>query len=244
MPVHNEADMLPLSLPSIYRTEPDEVIILLDRCTDRSREIAEKITEHFNKEDSTKIITINTPHHGWKQRIAYLRRKGFRKARNDIILTTDADIVLDKKISEEISKLEDPEIALLGFKFYDYPFTLQTLLIRLISNLTAFSGYAGLYAFKKKAWLETEKMDSLRKISSSEDTHLRLSIMKKHYSAVSNTKSLHLRPSEDRERNFQRGMMYYNVVKLPLWLMILYSFSTLRFTALAGYIHARNKAIL
>lgn len=79
-----------------------------------------------------------------------------------------------------------------------------------------------------------------KKISSSEDTHLRLSIEREHKSAVKNTKSLPLRPSEDRERSFQRGVMYHDVVKLPLWLMILYSFSTLRLSALGGYLHARK----
>jgi glycosyltransferase involved in cell wall biosynthesis len=240
MPVHNEAELLPYSLPSLYRLDPDEVIILLDRCTDNSKLISARIAKHYNKYDSTRFIEVEGPTPMWRQRVAYLRRLGFNLASNKVILTTDADMILDRNLARYIEKLADPKIALMGFNFYDYPFNLRSFLRRIISIFTPFSGYAGLYAFKKSAWIKTENISSLKKIPSSEDTHLRLAIIKKYGSKITNTKSLHLRPSEGHDKNYLRGIMYHKLVKFPLWRMILYSLATLRPKGLIGYIHSKR----
>ena len=43
LPVHNEEQMLKRTLPSMIRLKPDEVVVLLDRCTDKSHEICERL---------------------------------------------------------------------------------------------------------------------------------------------------------------------------------------------------------
>ena len=113
----------------------------------------------------------------------------------------------------------------------------------IISKMTPFSGFAGLYAFKKSAWLETEKIESVKKITSSEDTHLRLSIMKNYETMHINTKTLHLRPAESSERAYIRGVMYWNLVRYPSWKMILYSIATFRPASLRGYLEQKRKTL-
>ena len=241
MPVHNEMDFLKYSLPSIFELEPGEIIILLDRCTDDSKCTIKYISKKYKKEEITKLIEINEFSPEWNKRSAFLRRHGFSLSSNEIILNTDADLILDTKIKNYISKLNDPQIGLIGFGFIDYPYNIQSLSKTIISKLTPFSGYAGLYAFNKSAWEETENIDSLKKVSRSEDTHLRLSIMKKYTTLHFNTKTLHLRPAESIERSYMRGVMYWELLKYPLWKMIIYSILTFRPAALKGYLHQKKK---
>jgi hypothetical protein len=241
MPVHNEQELLKYSLPSIYKINPSEVILLLDRCTDKSKEVAMKIADIFDKNEATKLVEINEPSPDWNKRSSFLRRKGFRLTENNVILNTDADLILDKSIKKHLAKLNKPNIGLIGFGFMDYPFNIQSFSRILISSITPFSGFAGLYAFKKNAWIETEDLDSLKKISSSEDTHLRLAISKKYDTLHFNTKSLHLRPAESKDRAYIRGAMYWNLLKYPLWKIILYSLATFRPKALKGYLDTKNK---
>jgi len=42
LPVHNEAEMLKITLPSIQQLHLDEVVIVFDRCTDNSEKIVDE----------------------------------------------------------------------------------------------------------------------------------------------------------------------------------------------------------
>jgi len=66
VPIHNEAKYLPYSLPAIYRLEPDEVILIFDRCTDESLEISKNISEKFGNKSETRYIELNKPSMDWK----------------------------------------------------------------------------------------------------------------------------------------------------------------------------------
>jgi hypothetical protein len=242
MPIHNEQELLPYSLPSIYTLNPNEVLLVLDRCTDKSKIVIQKIADYYKKREITHLMEINETSPDWNKRSAFLRRYAFKLCKNEIILNTDADLILDKKIKKYLSKLINPTLGLIGFGFFDYPFNIQSFSKTIISKMTPFSGFAGLYAFKKTAWLETEKMESLKKISSSEDTHLRLSIMKKYETMHINTKTLHLRPAESSERSYLRGVMYWDLLRYPLWKMIFYSLATFRTSSLRGYLDQRRKS--
>lgn len=70
--VRNEEKILPLTLPSVYALEPDEVIFGLDRCTDNTRRIIE--TE-ASKHKSKTILIEYTDKDGmdWNFRRAFLR---------------------------------------------------------------------------------------------------------------------------------------------------------------------------
>jgi len=239
MPIHNEEEFLPYSLPSIFLLKPDEVILIFDRCTDRSTNIAKKIAEKFDYSKRTKFIELNEPSPEWKFRVAFLRRYGFKTAKNNILLNTDADTILDKKISKYLPIIGRNGIALISFSRKTYPPTFQTFIAKLVTILIPKIGFTGIYAFSKKAWLETENQNSVKNIIRAEDTHLYLSISKKYKTKFIKTSTLHLRPEEKANRHFIKGVINWNVRRYPFWRAIISSIIYLRPLMLAGYLHAR-----
>lgn len=239
VPIHNEEKLLPYSLPSIFRLKPDEAILIFDRCTDRSIELAKGIAEKFGYLRKTKFIKLNEPSPDWRFRLAFLRRYGFNMAENDIILNTDADTLLDEKISEYLPLVGKDEIALVGFSRISYPLKFQNFIARLVSTFIPKIGFAGLYAFSKKAWLETEDKEAVKKIPRAEDTYLYLSISKKYRTKFIKTNTLHLRPQETAKMHLIRGTTYWTVQHNPLWKAILHSIIYFRPLVLVGYLHAR-----
>lgn len=64
MPVHNEEKFLPLSLPSIYNLKPSEVILIFDRCTDKSLEVAKKLSTKHHLHEKTKFVEVTENNDG------------------------------------------------------------------------------------------------------------------------------------------------------------------------------------
>lgn len=239
LPVHNEENLLKYTLPSVYRLKPGEVIIIFDRCSDNSVLLSKKIEKKFSGESFTKFIELNDSSPEWSSRIAFLRNYGNNISSNDIILTTDADIVLDEKITEYIKLISEKGIAFISLSFYDYPYTIQCFTRRLFSTLTPAKSYAGLYIFSKKAWKETEDIEKEKKIIRSEDTLLRLSIQTKYKTIFRNTSSFHLRPMENKNRHYLKGIDYWEIVHESFLKIFLHSILNFRPATMAGYIHAR-----
>ncbi|MCS7365574.1 MAG: glycosyltransferase family 2 protein [archaeon GB-1867-035] len=241
MPIHNEEKFLYYSLPSIYRLKPDEVILIFDRCTDNSLKVARKIARHFKYLEKTRFIELNEPSPEWRFRVAFLRRYGFKLAKNNIILNTDADTILDTKIREHIREISKGNVALISFGRKNYPITFQDFITRLASTINPKIGFTGIYAFSKKAWIETEDQEKVKKIIRAEDTHLKESISKKYKTLFIKTNSIHLRPRETKERRYIKGYLYWAVKRNPLWKVILHSLIYLRPEVLSGYIYAKRK---
>jgi len=239
MPIHNEEEFLHYSLPSIFRLKPDEVILIFDRCTDRSIEITKKITEKLGYSKKTKIIELNDPSPDWKFRVAFLRRYGFKMAKNETVLNTDADTILDKKIIEYLPLTSKNGTALVSFSRTPYPLTFQNFIAKLVSTFIPKIGFTGIYAFSKKTWLETENQEAAKKILRAEDTYLYLSISKKYKTMFVKTNTIHLRPEEKANRHFIMGVTRWTVRHDSLWMTIIRSLVYLRPLLLAGYLYAR-----
>ena len=239
LPIHNEEQYLPYSLPSIFRLDPDDVILLFDRCTDNSIRVAKALAKNMKKTKITNFILIEDPATEWNFRSAYLRRYGFDLARNEIILNVDADIILDPNIKQHLRELSKNNVALISFGFFDYPFTIQRFMQKILSKISPYTVFIGQYAFLKSKWKETEDIEHLKTINRGEDTHMYLSIRKKYNTLHKTTKSIHLRPTENFQRHFLRGVAYWELLKAPLWRIILHSFVNLRPAAIIGYLHAR-----
>jgi glycosyltransferase involved in cell wall biosynthesis len=239
MPIHNEQEFLPYSLPSIFYLKPDEVGLIFDRCTDKSIEIAKKITEKFEYSKKTKFIELNNPSPDWKFRVAFLRRHAFKLAKNDVILNTDADTILDQKIIEYLHLVGKNGIALVSFSRTCYPLTFQNFIAKLVSSLIPKIGFTGIYAFSRKAWMETENQNAAKKIMRAEDTHLHRAISKKYKTMFIKTNTIHLRPEEKANRHFIRGVTCWTVKHDSIWTTIIRSLIYLRPLLLAGYLHAR-----
>ena len=241
MPIHNENKLLPYSLPSIYDLKPDEVILIFDRCTDSSMEIAKKIATHYRYTQQTRFVELNEPSPEWRFRVAFLRRHAFRLARNDVILNTDADTILDPRIVEYLHSINRNRIALVSFGRRPYPLTFQEFIGRIVFVFSKL-GFTGIYAFSKRVWLETENQNSVKKIVRAEDAYLCRSIAKKYRTVYVRTNSIHLRPEEKPNRHFMRGFTYWSVRHKPLWKAVLHSIIYFRPLLLAGYLQARLRS--
>lgn len=240
-PIHNEAKRLPYSLPLIYQIEPEEVILIFDRCTDRSLQVAKEISQKFGYQSRTKFIELNQESPGWNRRLAFLYRYGYRIARNDIILTVDADIILDKRVKNYLNMIGKNEIRLISFSFIPYPYTIQFFIGKLISLLSPKKGESGIHFFSKQAWLETEDEEFVKKVFRASDTQLHLSIEKKYRREHIKTKTIHLRPREKKRDHYIMGLTHWMNIKRPLWKEIIYSIVYLRPMMVVGYFHARAR---
>lgn len=238
VPIHNEEKYLIYSIPSIYRLKPNEVILLFDRCSDNSFNLANKISEYYNYKDRTLFIEINEIPEDWNFAVAFIKRHGFNLSSNNIILNVDSDMLIDESIRKYISLMN--KYSLISFGFLDYPYTIQCFTRRLLSLLI--TGYAGLYMFNKDVWKQTENLDSVKKVYQSEDSHLKKAIIDNGYSTkYINTNTLHLRPNETKLKHYKRGVAYYNLLKSSPYNVFLHSLMNFRIHMFTGYIHAKSK---
>lgn len=241
MPIHNEEKYLPYSLPSTYRLKPDEVVLIFDRCTDESLKLSKRIAKTLDYYQSTKFVELDEPAPGWASRKAFLRRQGYKLTENDVILNVDADFYLDPMIREHLQRIGRNGVGLISFGFLDKPYSIRTFIKRAITQVSPFKGLAGLFAFSKKAWLETENPESAKRILISEDSYLCLCIARKYRKEYFNTKTLHLRPNENTRRHYLRGVAYWKDVQEPSTIkMLLHSIMMIRPAVLKGYLHAKS----
>ena len=179
MPIHNEEKNLAFSLPSVFKLGPDEVILIFDRCTDRSHEVATKLAEKFDYDARTRFIELNEPSPKWNYRVAFLFRYGYENTKNENILATAADVVFDSRVKHFFDLIGNDNIKLISFGLKHYPLNFQYFVRRLICVFFPQRAFSGVFLFSKSAWLETEDEGSAKRIFKAQDTHLRLSIQKK-----------------------------------------------------------------
>lgn len=239
LPIHDEEDLIPYSLPSILRLKPSELILLFDRCTDASVRVAHRIVEAYNYSSKTRIVTVKKLSTEMFQ-LAGVRRRGYVLAKNNIILSTAADIILDSKMYLSPTLLDGDGTALVSLGCMDYPVSPRNLIGNLVSHIMTRLGHPRFYGpflFKRDKWLEVSKNEKIGIIS--EDAPLWLALLKKYKMKVHSAKCLHLRQDETRSRNYTRGRDYWRVAKRNVLFALASSLLMLRPSLLAGYLHER-----
>ncbi len=237
LPVHNEEKMLPITLNSIYNIDASELIFLMDRCNDGSEKIIQRKAAHGKS--ITRIVPVGADEgEGWGFRCAFLRRKAYAMATHETIVNTSADIVLDPAIREHIKLI--PKYGLISFGYLEKPWTIQQFQRRLINRISPITGFAGLLAVSKRAWMDSEDLEDLKKVKRGEDTHLNQAIKKKHPTLHINTRSLHLRPNESKTDQYYGGVAMWRYRKTPFWKAFLHSAFYLRPAIFTGWVHAHH----
>jgi hypothetical protein len=240
VPIKDEIDLLPLTLPSYYALNPDEVIFCLDH--PKSPEIVKKISllaKKYNALDKTRIIGVKK-NSNYRFHQAIVRRTGFKEAKNDIILTGDIDTIFHLSIRDHIDLVGQGNIKLVSFSKFSYPISFRKSVIWLIHKFYPHESFTGLYAFSKSTWLETEDMKSLKKIPRGEDTHLHIYLTKRYNSKfISGVKNIVLRPFESRKYLFLCGWTQWVQRKTPLWRVLISTVLYFRPYWLFGYLKAR-----
>lgn len=239
LPVHNEEAFLPYSLPSILHLNPSELILLFDRCTDKSVELALRIIEERKYSGEMRTVFVQKLSEHQFQLIG-VRRRGYALATNELILSTGADIILDTKIRCSLKLFKDARVALVSLGCLDYPVSPRNLignLMGILMNKIKHPRFYGPFIFKRDKWLEVSESENLGIVS--EDAPLWLALLKKYKMKSVSARCLHLRQDESHWRNYMRGRDYWRVAKRNLLFALASSIFMLRPSLLAGYLHER-----
>lgn len=259
VPVKDEVDLIPTTLPSYYAVNPSEVIICTDKPTPRKvRRVVQKVAVACDALDITRIVEVERdPEYKYHQ--AWVRRTGFRKAKYDRILTVDADLVINKKVLKAVELVGKDNIGLVSCS-KKYPYKgiqkIWRMITQKIVNLVYPIRFTGLYAIWRPYWLDSEDkgikrlrspkkiMDgSFEEIVFGEDVYLHNCLIKKH-------KGVYLRDvgavcltadAQDKPYvQFQSGRYFasrnYNIFQI-LAKSILY----LRFHVMLGWLYEKRK---
>ena len=242
-PIKNEIDLIVKTLPSFFALKPSEVILCLDAPILKDvLNAINRVANILGLKHITRIIEVEqNPEYNFQQ--AYARRKGFHAARNDLILTTDIDLILDHRIRGYLSLIND-KVRLIGFNKIGYPHTVMSAVEHLMST-AGYSVFTGLYAFSRSAWLETEDIDHLKKQTTrAEDAHLHHYVSQKYESRfVGGLKNHCLRPRTSRNYQFAQGVNGWTIRRKPLWKMLTRTFLYFRPHLLLGYLQARHNMV-
>jgi glycosyltransferase involved in cell wall biosynthesis len=256
MPIHNESHLLKFSLPTVYKLNPTEVILLFDNCTDNSYEVAVEIAKKINFFEKTIFRMIGEDQgDDFSFRPTFLRRMGYLMAKCKKILKTDADLVLDPKIKKYITLLGKNNIKIITFEFLDYPISYRHMIKRFLEKIKIplpqserWLGGNILFflddwkkAFKERQENESKKVD-LSKIKRGEDTLFYKLLLsdKRQRGLIILTKTLHLRPVESSKRHYIRGQISWSVAKRSFVLILIQAILFNRFNMIRGYIDAKN----
>jgi glycosyltransferase involved in cell wall biosynthesis len=207
MPIHNEEQYLPYSLPSLYNIHPEQVILIFDRCTDKSLYIAEKISD--KKEVLPEIIEVKEKIRGWSWQLAYLIYRGVQQSHYQAIFVANADVVIDPTVKAKIQVLARKEIGWVSFGWIDYPLTFENCLERAIQRVRTLHTPSGInYAFKRNAYQSID-INKLKKVPIAVDQFIfKEIILQGLRPEYFQTKSIHLRPIRT-ERHYLQGFLKY-----------------------------------
>ena len=241
IPVHNEEKFLRLCLPSIFELCPNEIVFLLDRCTDNSLIVIRELVDRFGFNDRVYIVRLFDGNGcEFRSRIAYLRWLGRRLATFGVVVEVDADLMVDSSCKQFILSFGSCGYSCVSFLHKDVPVSFRNLLKRLYVRFgLPFSWLGSIMVYRKKDALVLEDLEFLKQIESAEDTYLlnRLKLVGPTRCFVSDT--IHLRPKAD---GYLQGNLSWSVAKRGWLLCLVRGLSLLDFGFLRGYIHARLRS--
>ena len=171
------------------------------------------------------------------------------------ILKTDADLVLDPKIKDYISRLGKDNIGIITFEYLDYPISYRHMIKRLLEKMRIplpqserWLGGNILFfvedwkkAFQKRQEDENKKVD-LAKVKRGEDTLFHKALLSEQHrkSIIVLTNTLHLRPVESPKRHYLRGQISWKVAKRSFILILAQAIIFNRLNMIKGYLDARK----
>lgn len=206
LPVHNEEEYLPFSLNALVKAPIDELIIILDRCTDRSEHIINRVKFPY------KVQIIKKTDQKWRCATAEVFEIGFSHTKGDFLYTMAADFVLDYRNQFDLRYFEKADILSFFYYAYDlhqfkYRQWYLNFLNRYINIAKIWQGQlawrSGHMAFKRELW---EKLH-LQDVPSEYDNFLERAIKAGfQYKFVRNVKNYHLRVGLRKDRQLLQGM--------------------------------------
>jgi len=233
MAVHNEALYLRYSLPALKQIPFDELIFVLDRCTDNSEEIIRRFAPRKSR------IVFKEEQHWVRTRAGETFQTGFDRARNDLVFALGADLILTPRaltITEDL--MRNPKVGSVFFGLTQCSIRgiserIHTEYINFLKHhlLDSISPYraeftTGVYCFRKS-------LVKLRDVPAEYDD-LQNQIRAKGYEAVyvPDAGIIHLRTGLSKERQIWHGKVrakrheplirvaLHSVINLKPWTLI------------------------
>jgi cellulose synthase/poly-beta-1,6-N-acetylglucosamine synthase-like glycosyltransferase len=197
IPLHSEIELIEDCLRSCSLLDPDEVIFCLDNpAIDEIVSEIWRVSHCLGLSDRIRIILVDkSSEYSFHQ--AWVRREGFRAAKNDLILTVDIDNIVNRNVLEAV-RLAGRDgigfVSCLTRHTWRGPLGLWRLIGLSISNIVVGPGMTGLYAIWRPFWIETEDLTSIKRLENArivsgesaligEDAHLCES-MRRRYRCV------------------------------------------------------------
>lgn len=242
LPVHNEEKYLPYSLGSLVDAPIDELVVVLDRCSDHSKEIVER----FKNEWSTFPVEIyEKSWHRWRYK-AEAWQFAFAQATSDIVYGLGADLCADHAMFN-LAPFKDANVALTNYRYYpcnltkfDFNACWDTVLLKLLDRISPYKGSqrSGVFALRKSVW---EQLGGFADVPSEVDV-FRQAVVDHGYTFVHDpsTKVLHLRGGYDRARQYLQGVARWQQLSYPLWKVVAHCFLHFKPHVLPGYLHSRR----
>lgn len=116
MAVHNDAEYLRYSLPALRGIPFDELIFVLDRCTDESEEVVRRMAPEGSE------IVFKEEQHWVFTRAGESFQMGFDRATNDVVFALGADLILTRRaINVAVDLMGNPGVGSVFFGFTQRP---------------------------------------------------------------------------------------------------------------------------
>jgi glycosyltransferase involved in cell wall biosynthesis len=205
LPCHNEENFLPYSLPSIKRAPIDELVVVLDRCTDRTEQLIDSVDFPFPVK---KVVKTEQK---WHSPTAEVFELGFKNSSGDLLFSTAGDMILDP-IQFDPALFKDADF--LCFFYYNRDLQrykirqwYENFLKRYLPLAQLWRGVlgrqSGHMAFTRECW---EKIHVRDQPSEYDDFQRRALAEGFRYKWCGFTKNVHLRAGLSKDRQELQGM--------------------------------------
>jgi len=213
----------------------DELIFVLDRCSDDSEQL---LKSHADR----RFHIVDKPQQHWQDSCSEAKHLGCQLASGDIIMMTDADVILDvSAIAHAVHILEhdsDVDIVVIAYKFHTL-FSIRerlrdewlNLLGDLIRRVKLQPIRSGVFLMRKSVAHRAYIFDTVGQYDFLQQTHSCVALV---------THTLHLRPKRDKRSQLRRGGLRRKLPQYSLLKMLLIVFIQAQPSLLLGYLQAHT----
>lgn len=160
LPLHDEEEILPYTFPRLLALGAKELVVVLDRCTDQTPELVQRIWEITVDPKPQLVVVVNETRTAAPNHVNYLYHRGIEKATASFVLLVQADILMDLQIGDWMPGIAEGKMA--SFEDVGHPHdtpynSVITRLLRMfprIGKILGVEGFAGTLAFSKAFYVQ------------------------------------------------------------------------------------------
>jgi cellulose synthase/poly-beta-1,6-N-acetylglucosamine synthase-like glycosyltransferase len=230
MAIYNEEKFLPYSLPNIVDPVFNELVFVFDRCTDKSEELVKGFMDE-------RFVIFHKDKQEWVNPCAESKSVGVSLANKELLMISDADVILDIDSVKKAIKLFEKDIDAVVFSYNQYSLSGTifnrikdewiNLLWRFIRKSKFQPTRSGIYMIKKEMAIIPDL--------TGEYDHLQQTLR----TFPINTKTIHLRPRRSKKTQIQRGRVRSNLPQYTAFKTLITSLLLLEPHTFVGFLMGR-----